>query len=368
MVTEIDGTIQPPIDVQNTVAMSRFISACRGEPVDRTPIWLMRQAGRYLPEYQAVRKTTTFLGLCKNPDLAAEVTLQPLRRYGLDAGIIFSDILIPVEAMGMELVFDDGAGPRLPTPIASEADVDKLIVPDPVDSMGFVMDAIRKVCEAVPETPLIGFAGAPFTLAAYMIEGKGSRTYQNAKTFAYEHPRVWRKMLEKITSTVSNHLLAQVEAGAQAVQLFDSWAGHLSPDDYRTFALPYTLEIIDRVKSKTDAPFILFAKGVHACLDELSVSGVDVLGIDWTMPLDRARELTQNRVALQGNLDPSTLLGPIERIERQVQRVLNEAQGCKGHVFNLGHGIMKETKPEAMAALVDVVKREGRNRVPPELR
>jgi uroporphyrinogen decarboxylase len=346
---------------------STFLQACRGEPVDRTPIWVMRQAGRYLPEYQEVRSQTTFLGLCKTPDLAAEVTLQPLRRYGMDAGIIFSDILIPVEAMGMELHFDDGAGPRLADPLTSPGDIDRLRVPDPVETMGFVMDAVKQVCAAAPETPLIGFVGAPFTLAAYMVEGKGSRTFENAKRFMYEHPRAWRTLLQKITETIALHLRAQVEAGCRAVQIFDSWAGHLSPDDFRSFALPYIVEAVDRVKP-TGVPVIVFAKGAHGCLEELAGSGADVLGLDWTISIEDARARVGNKVSLQGNLDPSVLLGPVERIERQAQRVLNEARGGRGHVFNLGHGILKSTPPEHLAALVEVVRREGVNRVPAELR
>lgn len=348
--------------------MSLFIKACRGEAVDRTPIWIMRQAGRYLPEYQAVRSKTTFLGLCKTPDLAAEVTLQPLRRYGLDAGIIFSDILVPVEAMGMHLRFDDGIGPILPEPLTKASDVEKLIVPDPVDRMGFVGDAISLVCREVPQIPLIGFAGAPFTLASYMIEGRGSRVFDRAKKFMYDDPKLWRTLCEKLVKTVTAHLLMQVEAGCRAVQIFDSWAGHLGPDDYLNFALPYTVEIIDQLKAATDVPVILFAKGVHACYEQLSRCGADVLGVDWTMPLDQARALTNDRVSLQGNLDPMTLLGPPERIERQAQRVLNEARGARGHIFNLGHGIHKTTPPENLKVLVDVVRREGKSRIPADLK
>ena len=342
---------------------SRFLRACRGQPVDRTPVWIMRQAGRYLPEYQEVRAKTTFLGLCKTPELAAEVTLQPLRRFDLDAAIIFSDILIPVEAMGLELRFDDGSGPVLPSPVRSPEDIEALAVPDPAERMGFVMDAIRLVRAQRPATPLLGFAGAPFTLASYAIEGGGTRTFERTKRFMYEHPRAWRALSEKIAATVVQHLRAQIEAGASAVQIFDSWAGGLSPDDYLTFALPYTIEIIDQVKS-AGVPVILFAKGAHASLGLLASTGVDVLGVDWTTPLDLAREVTGDRVSLQGNLDPVALLGPIPRIERQVQRILNEARGAKGHIFNLGHGVLPSTPPEHVAALVDVVHREGKSRVP----
>jgi len=314
---------------------------------------LMRQAGRYLPEYREIRSRTTFLGLCKTPDLAAEVTAQPIRRFGVDAGIIFSDILIPLEAMGMELSFDEGEGPRL-VPLAGPHDVDKLGMPDPVEKMSFVLEANRIVRREVPSTPLIGFAGAPFTLASYMIEGRTSRRFEKTKRFMYEQPRAWRALNEKLARTISAHLAAQIEAGAEAVQIFDSWAGQLAPDDFASFALPYIIEIVDRVKP-AGAPIIVFAKGVHACLEELAACGADVVGLDWTIPLDRARAETEDRVALQGNLDPVVLLGPIERIERQVQRILNEARGGRGHIFNLGQGILPDTPRAHVGARVDVV-------------
>lgn len=340
-----------------------FVRACRGEPVERTPIWVMRQAGRYLPEYREVRAKTSFLGLCKTPELAAEVTFQPIRRFALDAAIIFSDILVPVEAMGIPL--DYNPGPVLGKKIQSEADVDALKIPDPTTDMPFVAAGVREFVAGMPEVPLIGFAGAPFTLAAYMIEGMGSKNYMNTKRFLYEHPKVARKLLQKLADTVSAHLEAQVEAGCKVVQVFDSWAGHLSKNDYLDFALPFTVEIVDRLKKK-DVPVIVFAKGAHASLHELSQCGADVLGVDWCTPLDVAAEMTGNRVVLQGNLDPCVLLGPKERIEREVQRVLNEAAGIKGHVFNLGHGILPPTPPENMATLVDAVKRLGKRRVPAE--
>ena len=329
----------------------------QGKQVERTPIWVMRQAGRYLPEYQKVRSQTTFLGLCKTPELATEVTLQPIRRFGLDAAIIFSDILIPVEAMGLPLVFDEG--PKLPEPIRSSDDVRKLKVPDPAKTMSFVMQAIQGFRSAMPDVPLLGFAGAPFTLAAYMIEGHGSTNYAMAKKFLYEEPKSARLLLATIAQTVSDHLVAQIEAGAQAVQIFDSWAGHLSRDDYLRFALPFTIEIVEAVKKETGAKVIVFAKGAHASLEDLADCGADALGIDWTMPLDVATRRTSNKVVLQGNLDPCVLLGPKELIEREVQRVFNEARDLKGHIFNLGHGILKWTPPENMQALVEAVKRIG---------
>lgn len=324
----------------------------------------MRQAGRYLPEYREVRGKTTFLGLCKTPELAAEVTVQPIRRFGLDAAIIFSDILVPVEAMGMELVFDEG--PSLPQPLKTTADVERLRVPDPTETMRFVMDAIGLVRRELPETPLIGFAGAPFTLASYMIEGGGSKNFEKTKALMYAEPRTWRELSSRIARTVAKHLLAQIEAGAEAVQIFDSWAGQLSRDDYLSYALPYTIEVIDELKS-AGVPIILFAKGVHSCFPELSRSGAHVLGVDWTSTLDRVGAEVEGRVVLQGNLDPVALFGPISHIERQAQRILNEARGLKGHIFNLGHGILPPTKPEHLGALVDCVHREGVTRVPRDL-
>ena len=344
-----------------------FVRACRGQSVERTPIWVMRQAGRYLPEYQEVRANTTFLGLCKTPELAAEVTFQPIRRYGLDAAIIFSDILVPVEAMGVPL--DYRPGPVLGSTIRSMDDVDSLRVPDPTADMPFVGEAVRQFVAGMPDTPLIGFAGAPFTLAAYMIEGGGSRHYAETKRFLYDQPKVARALLSKLTRVVADHLIAQAEAGCSALQLFDSWAGYLSREDYLGFALPYTIDIVETVKKAVpDTPMIVFPKGASACFPELASIGADVLGVDWTFPLDEVARRTDNKVVLQGNLDPCVLFGPKQNIERQVQRVLNEARDLRGHVFNLGHGILPQTDPEHMGALVESVKRLGVQRVPPEAR
>ncbi len=317
----------------------------------------MRQAGRYLPEYNEVRRKTSFLGLCKNPELAAEVTIQPIRRFAPDAAIIFSDILVPVEAMGVPL--DYQPGPVLGTTVSTMADVERLKVPDPLSTMGFVMEAIKTFIRKVPDTPLIGFAGAPFTLAAYMVEGGGSKHYAETKRLLFNQPDVADALLSKLSDVISSHLIAQAEAGACAVQIFDSWAGYLSPTDYMRFGFPHTVKIVERVKKACDVPVIVFAKGMTACLDELSQSGADVLGVDWTLPLNRAGELTGHRAALQGNLDPCALLGPPERIEAEVKRVFSEAKGLKGHVFNLGHGILPMTPPEHMGALIDAVKRHG---------
>lgn len=338
---------------------SLFIRACYGESVERTPVWVMRQAGRYLPEYREIRARASFLELCKTPELAAEVTMQPIRRFGLDAAIIFSDILVPVEAMGVPLDFNPG--PVLGSRVEGAEDVARLKVPNPEKDLGFVADGIKAFIEGMPEVPLIGFAGAPFTLAAYVLEGGGSKNFAVTKRFLYNHPKVARDLLAKLADTVGAHLEMQIEAGCCAVQIFDSWAGQLARDDYLDFALPYTVELVDRLKNK-GVPVIVFAKGAHGCLDELSQIGADVLGVDWTLPLDRAGEIVQGRVSLQGNLDPCELLGPVERIERQVQRVLTEAKGLRGHVFNLGHGILPMTPPDHMQALVEAVQRLGVNR------
>ena len=338
---------------------SLFVRACWSEPVPRTPLWVMRQAGRYLPEYREVRSKVSFLELCKTPELASEVTMQPIRRYGLDAAIIFSDILVPVEAMGIPLDFNPG--PVLSRTVETARDVAELKVPDPTVDMPFVGDAIRAFTEGMPDTPLIGFAGAPFTLAAYAIEGGGSKNFAATKRFLFSQPKVARELLHKLSETVAAHLEAQIDAGCCAVQVFDSWAGQLSRDDYLDFALPPTVEIVERL-TKKGVPVIVFAKGVHACLEELSQIGAQVLGVDWTMPLDEAGRRTGHKVALQGNLDPCELLGPPERIERGVQRVLTEAKGLPGHVFNLGHGILPMTPPEHMGVLVEAVKRLGVDR------
>ncbi|MEL6183091.1 MAG: uroporphyrinogen decarboxylase [Myxococcota bacterium] len=335
---------------------SLFVRSCFRQPVPRTPVWVMRQAGRYLPEYREVRAKNTFLQLCKTPELAAEVTMQPIRRFELDAAIIFSDILVPVEAMGVPLDFNPG--PVLGSKVANAEDVARLSIPDPTKDMPFVAGAIRTFTEAMPAIPLIGFAGAPFTLAAYAIEGGGSKNFAETKKFLFSQPKVARELLGKLTETVGAHLEAQVEAGCCAVQIFDSWAGQLSRDDYLDYALPYTVTLVERLKKK-GVPVIVFAKGVHSCLEELSQIGADVLGMDWTLPLNVAGERTGGRVALQGNLDPCELLGTPERIERQVQRVLTEGAGLPGHVFNLGHGILPMTPPEHMEVLVEAVKRMG---------
>jgi len=321
----------------------------------------MRQAGRYLPEYNEVRGKASFLEVCKTPELAAEVTFQPLRRFPLDAAIIFSDILVPVEAMGVGLDF--APGPKLERKITTAHDVEGLKVPDPVSDMGFVGDAIRAFKAEKPDFPLLGFAGAPFTLASYMVEGTTSKNFVETKAWMFQNPKRARALLSKIRDVIADHLVAQVEAGAAAVQIFDSWAGILGRDDYLTFGLPYIVPIIERVK-KTGAPVILFAKGAHSSFPELAQSGADALAVDWTTPMDVAHRMTKGQVALQGNLDPVALFGPAERVEREVQRIFTEAKDVEGHVFNLGHGILPKTPVENVDVLVDAVRRMGKKSAP----
>ena len=328
--------------------------AARGKPVDATPVWLMRQAGRYLPEYRAIREKVPFLELCKTPDLAAEVTVQPVRRLGVDAAIIFSDILIPVEAMGLALQLDD-AGPRLPQPVRTEADVSRLAIPDPEDRTGFVAEAIRRTRKALSDSvPVIGFCGAPFTLAAYMVEGGGSRTFLNIKRLLFEQRPVAHALFDKLTRTLIPYLQMQVAAGASLVQIFDSWGGELSPRDFESFSLPYLQRIVSALKSSV--PVILFGTGMSTLLPLMRATGADVLGLDWRIDIAEARRLLGPQLAVQGNLDPAALFLPAADLESSVQDILQGA-GPIGHIFNLGHGIFPQTPPEAAQALVDAVHR-----------
>jgi len=334
----------------------RLLLAARGKPVDATPVWLMRQAGRYLPEYRAIREKVPFLELCKTPDLAAEVTVQPVRRLGVDAAIIFSDILIPVEAMGLALQLDD-AGPRLPQPVRTEADVSRLAIPDPEDRTGFVAEAIRRTRKALSDSvPVIGFCGAPFTLAAYMVEGGGSRTFLNIKRLLFEQRPVAHALFDKLTRTLIPYLQMQVAAGASLVQIFDSWGGELSPRDFESFSLPYLQRIVSALKSSV--PVILFGTGMSTLLPLMRATGADVLGLDWRIDIAEARRLLGPQLAVQGNLDPAALFLPPKELEARVLEILQGA-GPLGHIFNLGHGILPQTPPEAAQALVEAVHRFG---------
>ncbi len=332
-----------------------FLKACRGEKVDYTPVWLMRQAGRYMKEYQEVRSKVDFLTLCKTPELAAKVTLQPIDVLGVDAAILFSDILIPVEAMGMHLEFSEKKGPILSEPVRNKSGVDKLVIPDTEDSMPFVLETIRILRQELENrVPLIGFSGAPFTLATYIIEGGSSKNFVNTKKMMYQNPGLFNALMEKITSTVIEYLSSQIKAGAQAVQIFDSWAGILSPFDYEKVIFPYVKNAIKSLK-KFDVPVIYFVNNCSGLLETVKKSGADVIGIDWRVDMEKAVKRLGKKVSVQGNLDPCVLFGPKEHIEERVQDILNKAFTARGHIFNLGHGVLPETPVENAVAMVEAV-------------
>jgi uroporphyrinogen decarboxylase len=336
----------------------RFLRALAGEPVDTTPIWIMRQAGRYLPEYRATRaRAGSFLNLCKTPDLACEVTLQPIDRLGVDAAILFSDILIPLEKMGMALSFEENEGPRL-EPVRDRAAIDALRVPDADAEMPYVMEAIRLIRRELDgKVPLIGFAGAPFTLLTYAVEGKTGKQFVETKKLLYAAPEAAHALLDKLTDTCIAYLSAQVRAGAQVLQLFDSWVGQLGPDDFRVFAAPYVKRCIAAL-SPLGVPIIYFPNGGSTLMRDAAQLGADCVAVDWRLPLDEARGLVGPHLTLQGNLDPCVLFAPIPEIERRAAQVLASAGGRR-HVFNLGHGILQWTAPEHATALVEAVHRLG---------
>jgi len=341
----------------------RFLRALRREPVDATPVWLMRQAGRYLPEYRATRaKAGSFLAMAKNPELACEVTLQPLARFDLDAAILFSDILTVPDAMGLGLYFVEGEGPKFERPVRSAADVARLAVPDMDTELRYVMDAVRTIRRELDgRVPLIGFSGSPWTLACYMVEGGGSDNYSKVKALALDDPKTMHALLSVNTDAVIAYLRAQREAGAQALQVFDTWGGVLSPAMYREFSLPYLTRIAKELE-RGDAPLILFGKGNAPYLEELAGSGAEGVGVDWLVELSEAARRTQGKVALQGNLDPAMLYGSPDAIRAQVRLALDSyAAGNggsrSGHVFNLGHGLSPDMAPAHVAALVDEVHR-----------
>ena len=330
-----------------------FLRACRREPTDYTPIWIMRQAGRYLPEYREIRSKVSFLEMCKRPDLAAEVTLQPIRRLGVDAAILFADILLIVESLGAGLDFS-GGGPKLPNPVRSGADVDRLREVDAAGTLGYVFEAARLVRAALPRTvPLIGFAGAPFTVASYMIEGGGSRDYLHTKTLMYRDPGAWHALMERITRGLIDYLNGQIAAGAQAVQLFDSWVGALSPGDYRQFVLPHSQRVIRGLTRGT--PVIHFGTGTATLLEAMREAGGDIIGLDWRVELDEAWKRLGDSVGVQGNLDPIVLYADPPEIRRRAKRILDQAAGRPGHIFNLGHGILPTVPVEHAIALVEAV-------------
>ncbi|HCG99858.1 MAG TPA: uroporphyrinogen decarboxylase [Actinobacteria bacterium] len=333
----------------------RFLRACRREPVDATPVWLMRQAGRYMKEYRDIRAKYDFLTMCKKPEVAAEITLQPIDALNVDAAILFADILLPFEGMGIDLEFAKGEGPVIHNPVRSMADVANVRVIDAEEATPYVAEAIKILRrELENRVPLIGFSGAPFTLASYVIEGSGSRDYRYAKAMMYEAPQAWHALMEKLAEIVTRYLRMQIDAGAQAVQMFDSWVGALSPNDYREFVMPYSKLVMDNL-ADAGVPRIHFANNASTLLELVSEAGGDVVGIDWRINLDEAWRRIGYDKAIQGNFDPIALFGPIESIEARVKDILDRTDGRAGHIFNLGHGIHKETPVEHAKALVDAV-------------
>ena len=338
---------------------SVFMRACRRQTTDYTPVWLMRQAGRYMAEYREIRSRTSFLGLCKNSDLAAEVTVTAAHRLGVDAAIIFADILLIVEPMGLGLTFEGGDGPSIQGVIRSRADVDRLSEVNPEESLSFVFDAVRKARAGLrSDLPLIGFSGAPFTLASYITEGGGSKNYVHTKELMYCHPEAWDAMMQLISRSVVKYLNGQILAGAQAVQLFDSWAGCLSPEDYRRSVLPYTVQVIENIRPRV--PVIYFSTGTGGYLDLVGSTGADVIGVDWRIDLAQAWAKIGDRQAVQGNLDPLVLLGDPAAIAGKAGRILDRVGGRPGHIFNLGHGILPQTPVDQVLRLVDAVHERSR--------
>ncbi len=338
----------------------RFLKACWREPVDTTPVWIMRQAGRYLPEYREVRQNADFLTMCKTPELAAEVTIQPIDRLGVDAAILFSDILILVEAMGLPLQFLESVGPVLDFTVTDQASVDKLFIPDPIESTPFVMDAIRLLRKELEgRVPLIGFAGAPYTVASYMIEGKTSKQFLKIKSLMFQQPKVMHNLLDKVAKATILYINAQIEAGAQAIQLFDSWAGALAPEDFEEFAVRYASQVFDGLK-REGIPIIYFAQGNPAALEMAKKAGSDVIGVDWRIRLEDAYDILAPDVAVQGNLDPTALFLPPDKIKERVKDIMDQIDNRPGHIFNLGHGITPPTPVESAIAVVEAVHEYGK--------
>lgn len=333
---------------------SPFLKACRRQKTDYTPIWLMRQAGRYMKEYRALRKKYSFLEMCKNPRLAAEVTLQPVGQLKLDAAIIFADILLPLEPMGIELEFAKDEGPVFQHPIREMGQIERLRIIDPEEDLPFLTEAIRIVRKELDgRIPLIGFSGAPFTLASYIIEGGHSKTYTLTKGMMYQSRPAWDRLMERLSEVLIRYLNAQIRAGAQALQLFDSWVGCLSPTDYEAYVLPFSKKVVEGVDKSV--PLIHFATTSSTLLERMKQAGGEVIGVDWRVDLGEAWSRVGYDVAIQGNLDPVALLGPVDLIKKEVKRILERAGGRPGHIFNLGHGILPNTPVENVAALVEMV-------------
>lgn len=338
-----------------------LIRALLRQPVERTPVWMMRQAGRYLPEYRQVREQAgSFLGLCTNPELACEVTMQPLRRFGFDAAILFSDILTVPDAMGLELYFTEGEGPKFRNPVRTAADIEKLPVPDPESELAYVMNAVRLIKKTLQgSVPLIGFSGSPWTLATYMVEGGGSKNFQLIKSLMYNQPKLMHQLLSKIARAVAAYLNAQIAAGADAVMLFDTWGGMLNTQNYAEFSLNYAKQVRDQLTTDLAGkkiPTILFTKGGGLWLEAMAETGYDALGLDWQTDIGQARRRVGNKVALQGNMDPVALYAQPETIKQEVRNILQSYGPGSGHVFNLGHGILPDVDPSHVQAMVEAVK------------
>lgn len=345
---------QTGLDITETLRNSVFLRACRREAVPFTPIWLMRQAGRYMQEYRDIRARMSFLELCKTPSVAAEVTITAAERLGVDAAIIFADILLIIEPMGLELEFSKGEGPIIHNPVRSASDIRRLREVDGVGSLDFVFEAIRQTRRGLSaDLPLIGFSGAPFTLASYVVEGGASKNYVHTKTLMYDDSGAWHAMMSLISRALVQYLNAQIDAGAQAVQLFDSWVGALSPDDYREYVLPHTRNVIDGIKPGT--PVIHFGTGTTALLELMREAGGDVIGLDWRVRLDDGWKRVGHDVGIMGNLDPVTLFARPEHLQDEARNILEQAGGRPGHIFNLGHGILPETPVQNVIALVEAV-------------
>jgi uroporphyrinogen decarboxylase len=336
--------------------MDRFLAACQLKEVDATPIWLMRQAGRYMEAYRNLREKYGILEIIKTPELACEVTMQPLKAFDLDAAIIFADILPPLEGMGFQLSFGKGEGPIIHNPLRTRADVEALRTPDPEESLWFTLRAIELVRSELESRglPLIGFSGAPFTLASYAIEGGGSNNYLRTKGLLMSDPETWHLLMEKLSMVVGHYLLAQARAGAQALQLFDSWAGCLSPEDYREHVLPYSRRAIE-IASQAQVPIIHFGTHTSGILDLIKEAGGDVIGVDWRISLEHAWNVIGEKKAVQGNLDPVALFAPWETLKKRAQQILDQGVGRPGYIFNLGHGILPQTPMSNVQRLVDFV-------------
>jgi uroporphyrinogen decarboxylase len=334
------------------VAEPLLTRACRREAVERTPVWFMRQAGRSLPEYRELRKKHDLFSVCRQPELCAEVTLQPVRAHNVDAAVMFADIMLPVIGMGIDVELVENVGPVIAEPIRTSADVERLVVPDPEEAVPFILEAVSLVrAELAAEKGLVGFAGGPFTVAGYLIEGRPTREFKQTKACMYGSPEVWHALMEKLAGTFSAYLRAKVEAGADVIQLFDSWVGTLSEPDYEEFVAPYSA----RVLAAVDVPTIHFGTGAVHLLPAMTAVGGDVIGLDWRVPIDRGWEIVGHDHGVQGNLDPALLLGPWDRVAASANAILDAVGGRHGHIFNLGHGVLPETDPADLARLVELV-------------